>query len=82
MYEYKMIPVAKNLAAPQGKDLGQTLADYIEKEVNKMAEAGWEFYRADNYSVSELLGCLGTLLGQTGNVESYNLLVFRREKQQ
>lgn len=78
-YIYKMIPVPRNIAVKSGKDLGESIAEYVEETVNKMAEEGWEFYRSDEYTVSELLGCLPSLFGQTGKVESYNVLSFRKE---
>ncbi len=80
MFEYKMISVPKNIAVNNGKDLGLALAEYVQNEVNKMSDDGWEFYRADSYSVSELPGCLSILCGQSPKSEIYNLLTFRKEK--
>lgn len=77
-YEYKMVSVPKSIAVNSGNDLGATLADYVQNEVNKMANEGWEFYRADSYLVSELPGCLASLFGQSPNCETYNLLTFRK----
>lgn len=79
-YEYKMISVPKNIAIKNGRELGATLAEYVQNEVNKMADEGWEFYRADSYLVAELPGCLGALFGQNPNCETYNLLTFRKER--
>lgn len=78
MFKYKMVPVPKNLASKPGQDLGKALTEYVEKKVNDMAQKGWEFYRSDSYTVEELPGCLAALSGQRGNVESYNLLTFRK----
>ena len=79
-YEYKVVPVPRNLATKQGKDLANTIAEYVENTINNMANDNWEFYRADEYTACEVLGCLAALTGQTGKSENYNLLVFRREK--
>lgn len=79
MYEYKTIPVSKMLTTKEGRNLGEELAIYIENIINTEAKKGWEFYRADNYCISETLGCLSSIIGKTGNLENYNLLVFKKE---
>lgn len=80
-YIYKVVSVPKSIGVKKGNNLAKTIAEYIEKIINKMAEDGWEFYRADNYSVEEMSGCIGSLLmGRTGITDNYNLLVFRKEK--
>ena len=78
-YEYKMVSVPKNIAVSSGKSLGITLAEHVQKEVNKMANEGWEFYRTDSYFVAELPGCLASLFGSSPNCETFNLLTFRKE---
>jgi len=80
-YKYKIIPISGNLTIEirRGKDLGVTLAQYIETKINEMAQKGWEFYRMDNYTAQELVGCLASIFGHKGGNVSYNLLVFRKE---
>ena len=80
MYEYKTVPVPSHLATQEGRDLAQELANYIQNIINNMAKDGWEFYRADNFSISETLGCLSSLFGVKPNMENYNILTFRKQK--
>ena len=79
MFTYKVVSVPKNIALKRGKDWGTTIAEFVEDTINKMANEGWEFYRADNYQVEELVGCLGALAGNKGTSQNFNLLVFRKE---
>jgi hypothetical protein len=80
MYEYKVIPVPQYLAIKSGQNLGDAIAEFVENKITEMAHNGWEYYRADQFTATERLGCILALLGQTGKIESYNLLTFRRAK--
>lgn len=81
-YEYKMIPVSSYLGVKEGLDLSETLANLVESIVNKMTEEGWEYYRSDSYTMKECLGCFSALFGKTAAEATYNLLVFRRTKEE
>ena len=80
MFEYKILPVSKHMSTCN-KDLGETLTTAISEAINKMSENSWEYYRADTFSIEETQGCLATLFREKQKIETYNLLIFRREKQ-
>lgn len=77
-YEYKTLAVPQYLGCKSGLNMGETLADYVQTKINDKTAQGWEFYRADNYTVEELPGCLGSLFGKQGKIGVYNVLVFRK----
>ncbi len=72
-YEYKVIPApakadkAKGIKTPEGR-----FAQTIETVMNRMAEGGWEFQRAELLPSEERSGLTGT------TTTWRNLLVFRR----
>ena len=72
-YEYKVIPApakaekAKGIKTPEGR-----FAQTIETAINRLAEGGWEFQRAELLPSEERQGL-------TGSTTTWrNLLVFRR----
>lgn len=81
MYEYKTVDVPKTLIAKEGRSLSQELALCIKNLINENAKDGWEFYRADEYTVSEPQGCLAVFAGSKGQFGTFNILVFRKEIQ-
>lgn len=80
MYEYKTVDIPKTLIAKKGNSLAQELALCVQTLINENCQDGWEFYRADEYSVSEPQGCLAALAGSTGQIGTYSILVFRRNR--
>ena len=82
-YQYKVVAIPRDVAVMKklfsATDPGATVAGYVEGVINQYAQEGWEFYRADEISVTERPGCL-SLFGQGETVTRYNLLVFRKPK--
>jgi hypothetical protein len=75
-YEYKVLPAprkgekAKGIRTPEGR-----FANALEKLMNRMGEAGWEFLRAELLPNDERAGLTGV------TTEWRNVLVFRRERE-
>lgn len=76
-YKYTTVSVPCNLVCKNGLDLGETLAKYIKRIINEMAQKGWEYYRTDSYSMIEHPGCLGAIFGSKEKMGIYNVLIFR-----
>lgn len=51
---------------------------HLSKEINKMAEEGWEYYRAESLVAQRLNGCLWALFGNATTEFSVAVLVFRK----
>ncbi|MBD0865004.1 MAG: DUF4177 domain-containing protein [Rhodobacteraceae bacterium] len=72
-YEYKVIPApakavkVKGIKTPEGR-----FAQTVETAINRMAEGGWEFQRAELLPSADRAGLTGT------KTTWRNLLVFRR----
>lgn len=77
-YKYKMVQVPPRLEVETANQKAHGAADYLESIVNTMAEYGWEFYRIDTIGVRVQPGCLGVLLGQQTDWESYYVITFRK----
>ena len=77
-YKYKMVqvPQAITVSSPA---TGDEAANYLQGEVDKMAESGWEFYRIDPISVSVQPGCLQSLMGQKASYTTYHVITFKQE---
>ena len=81
-YDYAFVPVSQWLTKKtDDTSMGQALANHIKDIVQKLSNEGWEYYRSDSYTVNEKPGCLAVLFGAKEQVANYNLLVFRKEKQ-
>ncbi|NPV10439.1 MAG: hypothetical protein HPY57_01425 [Ignavibacteria bacterium] len=80
---YKVIPLPRNVTIMrklfEARLPEDITAGYVEKIINDMAQQGWEFYRADECTIVERPGCLGSLLGRRESAYTYNMLVFRRQ---
>lgn len=72
-YEYKVLPAPnRGEKAPGVKGTGERFAYAMTQLMNRMAQDGWEYLRADTLPCEERTGL-------TGRSTSYqNLLVFRR----
>lgn len=79
MYQYKTVSVAQQLVCKRGLDLGETLAEYIQEQIEDMAEEGWEYYRADTFQVAETPGCLYSIFGGSVKAANFNVLIFRKD---
>ncbi|WP_244345609.1 hypothetical protein [Thermus thermophilus] len=81
-WEYKVYPLPRDFALPKRKDQTpeQAVSQAMERLLNEMAVEGWEYYRTETVNISELPGCLGSLLGQKEVTRSFNFIVFRRPR--
>lgn len=76
-YQYATYQLPQTVEA-NVKDRSTAVADMVLRVIADYAKQGWEYYRADNFTVSTPPGCLGALLGQKHEYVSYSVLVFRR----
>ncbi len=78
MFEYKMVQVPRGVLVNIKDHKGNEAAAFLQTTVNNEAKNGWEFFRVDELSVATKVGCLASLLGNKGEINSYNVITFRR----
>lgn len=84
-YEYHMVELAPGVLTGHGRGAGAAAA-HLEKVVNSKAAEGWEFYRIDEFTVVENMGCgcLALVFGWLGRATSsavdLYVVTFRRER--
>ena len=82
--DYKVVALARDLSVMRklfsAPDQSATVAGYVQRAITEGCQAGWEFYRIDNVSLTESPGCLGSLFGQKQLSTEYNVLIFRKPR--
>lgn len=80
-YTYKCVPVPSVIDTGQkGKALHEQAVITYESIINQAAEGGWELVNIDTVSSAQKPGCLSALLGSKGEVVTFKMLVFKKEK--
>lgn len=76
-YIYKTHQLPQNVEA-SAKDRNTAVAEMVQRVIDAHAQDGWEYYRADNFTVTTPPGCLSALLGRKTEYASYSVLIFRK----
>lgn len=77
-WEYKVVPFEAKKKAGEKISFQQAAADQFEALLKTMNDAGYEYYRMDNYNVRQSPGCMMLLRGHKEILVTYNVAVFRR----
>ena len=79
-YIYQMIQITPVVSVDAGQSATGAAAGYLERVVNREAEAGWEFLRLDPFHVEMPPGCFASLFGGRPDRTLYLVATFRRAR--
>ncbi|ANE44300.1 hypothetical protein [Deinococcus puniceus] len=77
-YEYKTYQLPQNIEA-SAKDRNTAVAEMVQQVITAQSQGGFEYFRADSFSVSTPPGCLSALFGAKHEYVTYSVLVFRKQ---
>lgn len=78
-WEYQVVPFEAQKKTGDKISFQQAAADQFGALLKTMNDAGYEYYRMDNYNVRQSPGCLMQIRGHKEVLVTYNVAVFRRK---
>ena len=81
MYIYKTVPAPTVLIANNDREKANVVNVFGEL-INQECTDGWEFYSLEAIAVAVKPGCLAVLGGGKQSETIFNMLVFRKQKEE